>query len=651
MYEFVYSSIYSLAVVILLLASFVLQGIESVYASELEVTEEVVEEEIEESVEIVEEEVVEGVTEETEEEEVTEETEEAVEKDKNANDASAAGESKGPVDGQELADEAIEEERDEVGEGEADQGGSKADTKTNTEVAVTEDGVDVEAATGDDDTTSTAGDEEEVVGETEDQGDVATSSVPVTDAGTTTTDDTVTNDTGSTTSPVTDNENTTTETTGGGGSDNETGTSTTASTTEDVTVEEGQDSATEQNNDQSEMSEEDSEVIDNESGSDDGDHNSSANDGPTETADEEQATTTGEILGVATTSVLTESSTYLTHDNEYVFDKTACVAVGGGTYHCSTDSGVLHTINEQVFSERGSKGNYEIFIRTDDGVKKITDNDYEDSSPKYDEGSKRLVWQRLIDGRYHIIVYDLKDEEEHQLTSGSKNHMEPAIAGDNVVWQEWDGSDWEIVLYDGKETKQLTDNNVQDLAPVIEDEYVVWTTVGKDEQLVYVYSLRSGAMQTITDHEGGAIANPRFVLVYDTKFDNGDIITKGFDPETGLSSSLAATPGSSPIDDIPPPDSTGETKALIQNKSPQREDFSELEIDNSEPSNANATNTSATFGDQDQGGDLVIASTTDQVPPSEPLVLTEFDLVIDDQKTPTTTEDVQEMVSATTTST
>jgi hypothetical protein len=336
--------------------------------------------------------------------------------------------------------------------------------------------------------------------------------------------------------------------------------------------------------------------------------------------------------------------TYSTHSNEYVFDKTSCVAVGGGSYHCSKDVNPLLNESEQTFSSRGERGNLEIFIRTEDGVKQITDNYFDDSSPKYDSDSQQLVWQRLIDGRYQIILFDLKTDLETQLTSGSQNNMEPSVTGKYVVWQQWDGDDWEIVFYDDGEIEVLTNNNDQDLAPVIQDEYIVWTTAGADTQLVRVYSLDTGTIQTITDHEGGAIVNPRFVLVYDTKFDNGDVITRGFDPETGLSSSLAATPASEPID-IPPADSTGETRALIQNKSPQREDFSELSIGDLETlDNDLATSTEVSNESLDLP-DLVVATTTEDVV-SEPLVLTEFDLVITEPETVDSEVAVSEVVSS-----
>ena len=316
---------------------------------------------------------------------------------------------------------------------------------------------------------------------------------------------------------------------------------------------------------------------------------------------------------------------FVNNDNLYTFNKNQCVSVGNGTYHCSTEAETIKNNNEQVFSSQGEHGNFEIFMQTSDGLKQLTDNYFEDTAPKYDTKSERLVWQRLIDGRYQIVIYSLQSKEEKVLTSGSKNNMEPAVSGENIVWQAWDGNDWEIMLFDGSKIKQITNNEVQDIGPVVEDKFVVWTVVGDKEQVAQVYSLETGTIKDIADNEGGEIKNPRFILVYDTKFDNGDIITRGFDPETGISTSLAATPAPVAPIEIPSTDSTGETRALIQNKSASREDFSELgDIE----SNDNATSTTGTSTIATDNDELIITSIMEEVATSSPLVLTEYDLIV-----------------------
>lgn len=295
-------------------------------------------------------------------------------------------------------------------------------------------------------------------------------------------------------------------------------------------------------------------------------------------ADEDVATQAASTTADAEMgSQVAVSSAVTTDENYHQFSRHACVEVGDGAFHCTTSDTVSVDPQAAVFVDQSESGVLDIYMRTSKGtVEQITNNSYDDSAPFYDADGAQIVWQRLIDGRQQIMRFDLTTNEEIQLTDTRTNNMEPTAAGQYVVWQSWDGSDWEISLFDGQTTTIITTNEVQDVSPVIQDGYVLWTVLGEAEQLAKVYDLSSGQTFTITDHEGGTILNPRFVLVYDTKFANGDIITHGFDPTTGLSAPITATPAAPPVD-IPDTDSTGETRALIQNKSVQRED-----VDNEE---------------------------------------------------------------------
>lgn len=273
-----------------------------------------------------------------------------------------------------------------------------------------------------------------------------------------------------------------------------------------------------------------------------------------------------------TAPVVVQAQSLVTDDNYYQFSKQSCVAVGDGTYHCSMKSGLDSDLDAAVYAEQDVDGDMEIYLRTSKGeIKKLSDNLLDDTSPHFDAESMRVVWQRQIDDRYQIISYDLTEQVETQLTFSRTNNMEPKVSIEGIVWQAWDSHDWEVMFFDGTYTDQITDNEIQDVTPVIKDGYILWSILGGEKQEARVYSLDSKETMTITGNEGGSIVNPRFVLVYDTKFENGDIITQGFDPATGLSSIIAAVPASEPVN-IPEVDTTGEIRALIQNKSSQKED-------------------------------------------------------------------------------
>jgi hypothetical protein len=60
----------------------------------------------------------------------------------------------------------------------------------------------------------------------------------------------------------------------------------------------------------------------------------------------------------------------------------------------------------------------------------------------------------------------------------------PQDAGRLLVWEDFDGHDWEIFYFDGKKTHQLTDNQTDDRAPVLSEQGLMWATVkGKTWQV------------------------------------------------------------------------------------------------------------------------------------------------------------------------
>jgi hypothetical protein len=149
--------------------------------------------------------------------------------------------------------------------------------------------------------------------------------------------------------------------------------------------------------------------------------------------------------------------------------------------------------------------------------------------------------------------------------------------------------------------------------------------------------------------------------VYDTKFDNGDIITQGFDPTTGLSEPIAAKPAEDPID-IPDTDSTGETRALIQNKSSQKDEELDLNGDLSpKASSTPATGTDNASTTERQPPTLDLSSTTTDKTASssspstedQTLELTDYDLILLDTGTTSApdSESIDNQVTSSTSST
>ena len=259
-------------------------------------------------------------------------------------------------------------------------------------------------------------------------------------------------------------------------------------------------------------------------------------------------------------------------DSVFQFNKSDCVVVADGSFYCRTKETDTNTLTDGLSSKQDIDGDLEIFLVHNGIETQITHNTVDDAAPFFDSITDTIVWHRFIDDRYQIVEYDIKSAIERQITADTVNNMEPTRAGQYIVWQHWNIDNWDIMLYDGVSVTLLTDTPQHDIAPNIRSNLVMWNRLTNDNvQTIELYDVTTKEYTTISDTEGGALSNPRMVLVYETEFQNGDIITKGYDVATGEITPLSTLPAKLP-DELPAPDSTGETRALIQNKNPNKED-------------------------------------------------------------------------------
>lgn len=339
--------------------------------------------------------------------------------------------------------------------------------------------------------------------------------------------------------------------------------------------------------------------------------------------------------------------------NRHSFSVDECVSVGDGSFYCSKMSASSITQPNGVFSRQDTAGDHEIYFSDNGSLIQLTDNAYEDKAPVYDIAANEVVWHRLVDGRYQIMRYNLTDQVETQLTSGHTNHMEPAQADGVTVWQQWESGNWEIYGLIDDEIRRLSQNEYHDVAPTVRDGYVMWHTTGvAGEKLLTVYEIDSASVSTIADPDGGQVSNPRFVLVYDTTSENGDVITKTYDPETGAVTPVGAEPA--PLPALPDPEPTGEATAIIQNKSASGREFIENDFDddlvpgvdtNQGTSTDDVSAVTVTTSTSSASSSNVLALELDlRATSSEPLLLTDYDLIIEPYEA---TSSAQTAVSAT----
>jgi len=332
----------------------------------------------------------------------------------------------------------------------------------------------------------------------------------------------------------------------------------------------------------------------------------------------------------ATTEIPVAVST-VNSDAVMQFNRNDCVTVEDGSFYCQSKKQEAEQGTDGMYALQDKDGDLEIFLQKNGELAQLTFNTVDDAAPVFDAKSNTIVWHRLVDERYQIISYNLDTGAEAQLTADNVNNMEPSRSGNYTVWQRWNDTNWDIVLYDGTETKFLTDSLQHDIAPNVKGDLVMWNRLASDNtQTIELFDIVTEEFTTITDEEGGALSNPRMVLVYETAFANGDVVTKGYDVETGEVTPLANDPAELP-EELPAPDATGETRALVQPKNPVKEDseFGEDVYPGIDTGNGGNGTTTASTTTEVMPGDLHIASTSPYIAGSTPNVGTSTETITD----------------------
>lgn len=111
-----------------------------------------------------------------------------------------------------------------------------------------------------------------------------------------------------------------------------------------------------------------------------------------------------------------------------------------------------------------------------------------------------VVWTQWDGNDYELFRYDgnttlqITDNDfNDRLSSNSVPGSSTALSstavdgsGDNLVWSSYVDDNWEIFYYDGTQTIQITDNDIDDLNPKISGDRVVWSTGGTTSD-VFLY--------------------------------------------------------------------------------------------------------------------------------------------------------------------
>ncbi|MCH8496078.1 MAG: hypothetical protein LAT57_10690 [Balneolales bacterium] len=111
----------------------------------------------------------------------------------------------------------------------------------------------------------------------------------------------------------------------------------------------------------------------------------------------------------------------------------------------------------------------------------------------------RIVWQDNRNNNYSIFLYNVLSGTESQITNNPNNQTHPAIAGSKIVWSDDRSMDSkDIFMYDlatSTET-QISDSPepYNDIVPKVSGNRIIWETF---RWTIYAYDLNSSATQTV----------------------------------------------------------------------------------------------------------------------------------------------------------
>ena len=206
--------------------------------------------------------------------------------------------------------------------------------------------------------------------------------------------------------------------------------------------------------------------------------------------------------------------------------------------------------NGRVVWWEGSTGQVHLYDKA--GGDRIVSTGGYNNQPQTD-GSE-VVWWGTVPGINYpeIFLYDIASHAITMVSNPLISNYSPQVSNGQVVWNGWDGNDYEIYLYNGHlPCGQLTNNNANDYFPKIDNGQVVWYGDDGNGYQIFLRDLTGTENIPLTS---GSSNN------WDPQINNGQIVWGGYDPGTQTNAIYLATPRS--LDIIDGSDFSGGTEIL-----------------------------------------------------------------------------------------
>ena len=168
----------------------------------------------------------------------------------------------------------------------------------------------------------------------------------------------------------------------------------------------------------------------------------------------------------------------------------------------------------------------DVLLATPDGsIRRITPGNHAYSFPVGSDVAIAFLCARTWPYGYDLVAWRPGDDRLTQITTNYFYVQNPDIHGSQLVFQAWDGHDYEIYLHDFStgETTAITQNNFDDMSPVVWDGLIAWVAYPTVNAEIFLYD--NGAITKIstgsTENAAPSIWNGH--IVWQGVDDDGDI--------------------------------------------------------------------------------------------------------------------------------
>ena len=131
--------------------------------------------------------------------------------------------------------------------------------------------------------------------------------------------------------------------------------------------------------------------------------------------------------------------------------------------------------SERGWRNSGKAGDIAVY-RLDGDIDRITPGTRHFSIPVMSDSGIAFQCARGWPYGYEMLVWPTGATNLVQITTNYFYVLNPDIHGNELVFQAWDGDDYEIFLFrfDTREIKQITNNQFDDIAPVVSAGEIAW---------------------------------------------------------------------------------------------------------------------------------------------------------------------------------